>query len=120
MQILLEWIMSIFSRKDDDYEDEEYDDEEREFPRKKTLRRIKDLKPENKRKRKEPPKPWGKKERYFVLGVLATSVLASAILYASARSWKLPGFPKISLPSFTEETIVISKDITNTFKYRYG
>lgn len=98
--------MSIFSRKGEEDEEDEYEEEEeRRFARKK----IKDLKPENKKKRKEPPKPWGKKERYLVLGVLLTTVIFSALLYASARSWKLPRLPKIALPFFGEETIIITK-----------
>lgn len=101
--------MSIFSKKsEEDYEDEDYDEDEGRLSRKKTLKKIKDLKPENKRKRKEPPKPWGKKERYLVLGVFVATITLSSLLYTSARSWKLPGLPKISLPSFGEETIVIT------------
>lgn len=87
-------------------------------------RRIKRLKPlpkddkvptgQRKRKRKEPQKPWGRKERLFVLIVLLLTVGASAILALSSYEWKLPGFPriKISLPTFSffgEETIVIER-----------
>ena len=53
-------------------EEEEDDEEEIESPYTKSLkgrgsrfkdRDFKDLKPENKKKRKEPKKPWGRKER---------------------------------------------------------
>jgi len=50
--------------EDDDYEDEEF----------------RDLKPENKRRRKEPPKPWGRPERLTVLIVILITVLTSVIL----------------------------------------
>ena len=67
--------MSIFRKKEEDF-DEEEEFEERKFSRKK----IKDLKPENKKKRKEIPKPWGRKERYLILGTVLGSVAASIIL----------------------------------------
>ncbi len=96
--------MSIFRKKEEEREEEEY--QERELSRKK----IKDLNPENRKKRKEIPKPWGKKERYLVLGTVLGSLVASMILFASARSWKIPGLPKISLPSFNQDPIVITGD----------
>ena len=82
--------------EDDDYEDEEF----------------RDLKPENKRRRKEPPKPWGRPERLTVLIVILVTVLTSAILSLSARNFKLPGLPRISLPSFNwgEDTFYIEGD----------
>lgn len=84
--------MSIFSRKkQEDFEDEE--EIQREFP-------VKDLKPENKKRRVEPPKPWGKKERLTVLFFLLGTVLVSSMLAASSRSWKLPGLPQIKAPTF--------------------
>src|SRR4030042_3179278 len=66
-----------------------------------------------KRKKKEPPKPWTKKERYLVLLVLGITVIISSLLGLSAREWKLPGFPRLKLPSFSlfkSETIVIEGD----------
>ena len=60
----------------------------------------------NPRKKKKGPEQWGQKERYLVLYVLLTTIILSALLAASARNWKLPGFPRISLPSF-EGTIII-------------
>jgi len=101
--------MSIFQKKkeeDYDYEDEEFEEHEERRP---NPRKFKDLKPENKKKRKEPPKPWGRPERITVLVVILITVLTSVILSLSARNFKLPGFPRISLPSFNwgESTIVI-------------
>lgn len=95
--------------REEEYEDE-YEEEER------PQRRIRDLAPKNKRKRKEPPKPWGKKERYIVLGLLSLTIFTSAILAISARDFKLPGLPRLSTDFkdfkfniFKEETITIGK-----------
>ena len=63
-----------------------------------------------KRKPKESWQPWGKKERYLVLVIFLLTVLTSGFLALSSRSWKLPGWPKISLPSFKSETIIIEKN----------
>jgi beta-lactamase class A len=64
------------------------------------------------RRKKKDFGPWGKKERSLVFYVLLTTILVSVVLAFSARSWKLPGFPRISFPSFWSETIVIEKDKT--------
>ena len=100
--------MSIFRRN------REEDDDEDELEETPVRRRIRDLNPENKKKRKEPTKPWGRKERYLILIVLVFTVITSAILAVSARGWKLPGmprlklnFPSINLNFFAEETILI-------------
>jgi beta-lactamase class A len=107
--------MAFFKKRDDGDNDEYEEDElDEPRPRKKTLkdRDFKDLKPENRKKRKEPKKPWGKKERLFVFLVLLLTVGISALLALSSRSWKLPGFPRLTIPRFSmpffkEETIVI-------------
>jgi len=98
--------MSIFRKKEEEYEDEQ---ELEENPR---PRRIRNLNPEYKKKRKEPPKPWGKKERLLVLFFLAGTIITSAALSLSSRDWKLPGLPKIKITKpvfkfFQEETIII-------------
>ncbi len=95
--------MALFGRKkEEDFDDEEYEVEERSY------RKIHDLKPENKRVRKEPLKPWGKKERYIVLGILVLTIFISGALALSARDYKLPGLPKINLKNpFKNEVIVI-------------
>jgi beta-lactamase class A len=79
--------MRLFGKKDEDEEEEK----------------------EEKLERKEPPKPWGKKERLIVLSVLLITVLISGGLALSSRDFKLPGFPRIHLPSvnFQGETIII-------------
>jgi beta-lactamase class A len=114
--------MKLFGNKRTDEED--YDDEEIESSYARSSRRkgshlkgkdFKDLKPENRKKRKEPKKPWGKKERFFVGFILALMVGASAILALSARSWKFPGLPRLKVPKFSipflaEETIILEGD----------
>lgn len=88
--------MGIFNRKkDEDFEDEV--EEQDELPKK----RFRDLKPENKQTRKEPPKPWGIKERLFVLLVLVLTVGTSGILALSARNFKLPKMPALRVPDIT-------------------
>jgi beta-lactamase class A len=96
-------------RKADEHEDD--NGEEKMFQK----RRIRDLKPENRKRRKELPKPWGKKERYLILAILVLTVGASAVLGLSSRAWKLPGLPRLQIPKITlpfsgEETIFIEGD----------
>lgn len=54
---------------------------------------------------------WGKKERLIVFIALFLTVGTSGVLALSARNWKLPGLPRIKVPSFSspfgEKTIVI-------------
>jgi len=77
-------------------------------------RRIKDLSSSPRRltttKKKDPPMPWTKKDRYLVLIILLTTVVTSGILALSAREWKLPGLPRLKVPSFSifkDETILL-------------
>ena len=67
------------------------------------------------RKRKEPAKPWGKKERLLVLFVLILTLGSSSFLAFKARAWKLPGLPRLkftnpSLNLFKEEKIILEGD----------
>jgi len=69
-----------------------------------------------KRRKKEPPKPWGKKERFLILFILLFTILTSIVLALSARAWKLPGLPQIKFPAisiFQNETIVLENDNKN-------
>ncbi|MBU0569297.1 class A beta-lactamase-related serine hydrolase [Patescibacteria group bacterium] len=92
--------MGIFrgrrNERDEDYEEED----ERVVRRRSVKQSFDDVKP-GRRRKKESPKPWGKKERLLVFITLALTVGMSAVLYLSARSWKLPGLPRIKLPSFS-------------------
>jgi beta-lactamase class A len=110
--------MALFGNKNRD--DEEYEDDDlarKPLRRKPKNKDFRDLSPENRKKRKEPKKPWGKKERLFVLLVIFLTAGTSAVLALSSRSWKLPGLPRlsiqiprISLPFLGEETIIIEGD----------
>ncbi|MFI5241155.1 MAG: serine hydrolase [Microgenomates group bacterium] len=113
--------MRLFGKKK---EEEEFDDEEELMQEEEDLRRrkIRDLKPENRKKRKEPPKVWGKKERYIVFGVFFSTIVIAGFLAMSAREFKLPGFPRLSFnfdkPSFNlnifkEQTIVVGSKYGN-------
>ena len=69
------------------------------------------------RRKKERSQPWGKKERVIVSLLLLITVGSSVVLAFSARSWKLPGLPRIQLPEislFKEETIIIKKDMNQS------
>lgn len=96
--------MGLFNRK-----------KETELPEEKkgkeTLKPLKDLNPENARRRREPVKPWGRKERLFVASVLFLTVGISGMLSLASRSFKLPGFPRIEKPDIGliggEETIIL-------------
>lgn len=94
--------MRLFGRKKKN-EDEEEDVEEEESPK------PRKRKP---REKKEPAKPWGRKERILVVLFVFLTVLPSAYFALSSRSWKLPGWPRvktpsISIPFFSNEKIVI-------------
>lgn len=114
----------LFFRKSKNEDDGYEDEEEHSFAKASEGRRrrsksgkFKDLIPQNKRARKELPKPWGRKERLLVLAVLLLTVTVSMILSFYSRGWKLPGLPRLKLPSFSffkEETIVIEKDKERT------
>lgn len=111
--------MALFKKKDEDLdlEEDSLEEDSKEGSleeRRSRLKKIKDLNPENKRKRKEPPKPWGKFERLFVLITLLSTVVISGILALSARNFKLPHLPKLafngdfsSLNPFKEQVIVV-------------
>jgi len=71
-------------------------------------KKIKDLKPENKKKRKEQNLPWGKKERLLILSSLLITVLVSVFFSFSSGNFEIPKFPNFSLDNiFKGETIII-------------
>lgn len=111
--------MALFGRNKYEDEDEEYEDEleeEDERRDRKLTRKFRDLRPENRRKRKEPPKPWGKKERLMILIILLSTVIIAGVLAISNQAhitFNL-GKPSFSfdfsrLNPFKEETITIQK-----------
>jgi hypothetical protein len=105
--------MALFGKnKDEEYENEDEFIEEEERGDRKLTKKFRDLNPKNKKKRKEPPKPWGKKERIMVLVILLVTVIISAILtFGSGRKSSirihLPKFDLNSLNIFQEETIIV-------------
>lgn len=110
--------MALFGKKKET-DEEEYEDnetEERSIKRKPRNKDFRDLKPENRKKRKEPPKPWGKTERALVLLILLITTGTSSFLAIQSRGWKLPGLPRIRVPSlsfpfFGEKTIIIEGNV---------
>jgi len=115
--------MALFSGRNNE---EEYEDEMEEESKKKTRSKdLRDLKPENRRKRKEPVKPWGKKERLLVFLFLLLTVGLSSFLALQSRDWKLPGFPRLKIPEFTipffgEKTIIIEGNRVDQEKREKG
>ena len=113
--------MGIFKRRRD--EEEEYDEGEE-------INSRGSLKTKPRRKsisaKKETNKPWGKKERFWVLGVFLLTIVTSGVLALSARSWKLPGLPRIkipdkdslSIPFLSEETIILENTKVSDEKQR--
>ncbi|MBI3396867.1 serine hydrolase [Candidatus Woesebacteria bacterium] len=99
--------MGLFDRrKERNFEVERGDKEQ--------LKPLKDLSPENAPRRREPVKPWGRKERLFVAFVLFLTVGISGMLSLASRSFKLPGFPRIEKPDLGliggEETIILGSN----------
>jgi beta-lactamase class A len=75
-----------------------------------------------KKRKKEPPKPWGKKERLIIFFVLFFTIVTSGVLALSSREWKLPGLPRIKLPTislFKEETIVFENENKKTYSAEF-
>jgi len=108
--------MRLFGRnkEEEELEDEDEFDEEGGGESRKFTKKFRDLNPRNKRKRKEPPKPWGTKERMVVLIILLVTVIVSAILAIGARNkntfrFSLPKFDINSLNIFKEETIIVGR-----------
>lgn len=105
--------MGIFGKKEDEFGK----DGENFREGRKITRKLKDLNPENKKKRKELPKPWGKKERIIVLVVLiVTTIISGILLFTNSAQLGKEGFhlrtPSFSLKSiniFKGETIVVEK-----------
>ncbi len=88
---------------------------------------FRDLNPKNQKKRKEPKKPWGKKERLFVLIIIFLTAGVSLILSLDSYSWKISGLPSVPFSLFKEETFMIegnkkekekSEKIISEFKKR--
>lgn len=114
--------MALFGRNKEEeydaksgYSDEDEFDEEGGGEERKFTKKFRDLNPRNRKKRKEPPKPWGKKERIIVLVILLVTVIISAVLAIGAGSkdkfhFSLPKFDINSLNIFKEETIIVGKN----------
>src|SRR3990170_2248792 len=108
--------MSLFSRnKEEEFDDEEGFTEEEKLSDRKLTRKFRDLHSENKKKRKEPPKPWGKKERFIVLGFFLTTTVLAAGMFLFSHDLKFPGIPRIAFSGinlknpFGEEVIEIGQ-----------
>jgi hypothetical protein len=107
--------MGLFGRKkeEEEFDEEEGFSEEEELNDRKLTRKFKDLNPKDKKKRKEPPKPWGKKERILVLGFFLVTTILALGMYIASHNFKFAELPKISIPDinlrnpFGEEVIKV-------------
>ncbi|HET7099453.1 MAG TPA: hypothetical protein VFI61_04455 [Patescibacteria group bacterium] len=86
--------MGIFGKKrdEDDYEEDDELELENDQEERKLTRKFKDLNPENKKKRIEPPKPWGKKERLIILTIFLSTLIIAGILSLTSRNIVFSGF----------------------------
>lgn len=90
--------MAIFRRnRGEEYVDEEEILKEEERKDRKLTKKFRDLNPKNKKKRKEPPKPWGIRERIFLLSILLITTFSAAVFAFSARENKLPNIPRFAV-----------------------
>jgi hypothetical protein len=113
--------MGLFSKKPKNLEEEDKDFEVRgdtKDDNKKVFKKkdLKDLNLGDKKARREPKKPWGKKERFFVFIMLFLTVGISAYLWLYSMGFKFPSFNLSSLKIqnlFKEETIIIENDKAN-------
>ena len=81
--------MGLFGKKkenEEEFEDEDELSAEDNLQDRKLTRRFRDLNSQNRKKRKEPPKPWGKGERILVLVVMLVTILISSVLFLSSTS----------------------------------
>lgn len=71
-------------------------------------KKTEDKKTEEKGSEESVKKPWGKSERYLVIGTLLTTLIISGVLAIYSRSWKLPNLPRLKLSNDAfEGTFVI-------------
>ncbi len=101
--------MKLFGKE----ESEEHYERQHGFdPKTKVLkdREFKDLNPANKKKRKEPLKPWSRKERLTLTFILLASAGLSAYLYLSSVAWNPAGgtgLPSLKNLSFLGGEVVV-------------
>ena len=99
--------MRLFGRKKDE---EEFDEDEISEEGFKPTNPKSITRPE---KKKEPPRPWGKRERLLVLAILSITVGLTLILSIFSQGVKLPriGLPKLpSFDFFSSQTITLYPD----------
>lgn len=93
--------MNFFGRnKEEELEEVELQEEQERklnIENRKLKKKLRDLDPENKGKRQEPIKPWGKKERLIVGLFFTITTLIATFLFLSSHEYKFPGLPQITL-----------------------
>lgn len=97
--------MRLFGKK------KEEEDSEIKFSHRPDKSKLKDLKPENRKRRKEPTLPWGKKERLFIFITLIITVFVSVLFSVSSGNFELPKLPTLSLDDiFKAKTVIVGDE----------
>ncbi len=98
-------LMNLFGKKKEDpsFAEASEDEESLELEDRRLTRKFRDLRPENKRKRKEPPKLWGKRERIIVAAFFIVTTLSATLMFLFSHEFKLPGLPKITFKGINFE-----------------
>jgi len=101
--------MGIFGKKKtEDEEDEKTGSEKNDekITKGKKSKKIKDLSPENKRRRKEPIRPWNKQDRIILLILILVTFGASFYFAVSSKGFKFPNLIT-NINPFSDRTIVL-------------
>ncbi len=83
------------------------------------VKKIKDLSPGNKKRRKEPIRAWNKFDRIFIFLILVMTAGSSFFLALSSRGYKLPNLPRLKIPKyniFGEKVVVLESNGKNKKK----
>lgn len=92
--------MRLFGRKEEEVDEKS--------SRRLADSKLKDLKPENRKRRKEPIKPWGKKERLFILFLLLITVIISILFSISSGNFEVPKLPSFNMDNiFKGKTVIV-------------
>ncbi len=120
--------MNLFGKKKKHNSEEDFDEEEEikeaenedRRENRKLKRKLRDLNPENSKKRKEPVKPWGKKERLIVGIFFGLTTISATLMFLFSHEFKFPGLPKITIKNvnlinpFSAEIIEIGQKEKST------
>lgn len=96
-------------------------EEDEEVSPRRVKSKLKDLNPAYKKRRKEPVKPWGKKERLFILFLILITVFVSVFFSLSSGNFEFPKLPDFNLDNiFKGETVIVGnkKEVEKALKQK--